>query len=101
MKIFRKKPRTTQQIKKKARRGLPKKLATKKGDFVLDTSAIIYGYLSNLLNKNVEGKIIIPNAVMAELENLANKGVEAGFNGMEEITKIHKHNKNINDGNHF
>ncbi|PIN77097.1 hypothetical protein COV15_03020 [Candidatus Woesearchaeota archaeon CG10_big_fil_rev_8_21_14_0_10_34_12] len=89
------KEKTTQEIKQKARRSLPKRLTAKKGDFVLDTSAIIYGYLPNLLNKKIEGKIIIPNAVMAELENLANKGIEVGFKGLEEITKIHKHGKNI------
>jgi ATPase len=33
---------------------------------------------------------MIPNAVIAELENLANKGREAGFIGLEEVANLHK-----------
>jgi len=43
-----------------------------------------------MIKKGISGKIIIPNAVMAELENLANKGREEGFLGLEEISSFHK-----------
>jgi len=42
------------------------------------------------LHKGLKGKLIVPNAVMAELENQANRGREEGFIGLEEITKLHK-----------
>jgi ATPase len=45
--------------------------------------------LPRLISKGLKGRIIIPNAVMAELENMANKGREEGFLGLEEIAKLH------------
>lgn len=58
--------------------------------YVLDTSVVIYRKISRLAKKGMQGMLLIPNAVVAELENLANKGVDAGFKGLEELAKLHK-----------
>jgi len=55
---------------------------------VPDTSAIIDGRLTNEINEGLEAKIIIPEFVVDEIENQANKGLEIGFTGIEEIRKI-------------
>lgn len=56
---------------------------------VPDTSIIIDGKLSDLLeNGEVESDIIIPEFVVDELENQANRGQETGYKGFEEIKKI-------------
>ncbi|MEM4648159.1 MAG: ATPase, T2SS/T4P/T4SS family [Candidatus Pacearchaeota archaeon] len=64
----------------------------KKDTIVVDTSIIIEGILSDLIkNSKLEvNKIIIPEAVISELENQANKGKEIGFVGIEEIENIKK-----------
>lgn len=87
--IFRRKP-ATQEIKERARKTLTFVMSRKKRSYVVDTSAIINRFLPSLLQKGLKGRIIIPNAVMAELENLANKGREEGFLGLEEVTRLHK-----------
>lgn len=79
----------SQKIKTKARRSLSCKFTRKLKNYVIDTSVIINKFLSSLIKKGLRGKIIIPNAVMAELENLANKGREEGFIGMEQVTQLH------------
>lgn len=56
--------------------------------YVLDTSAIIKKIPSKLIMKGIRGTIIIHNAVVAELEHLANLGDEAGFDGLEELGKL-------------
>ncbi len=81
---------TFQKIKRKARRTLNRKFEKEKRTYVVDTSAIINKFLPKLFDKGLKGKIIIPNAVMAELENLANKGNEAGFVGLEEVASLHQ-----------
>lgn len=59
--------------------------------YVLDTSAVIEKAITNLAEKKeIEGTILIPNAVVAELENQANKGLEIGFIGLEELQEIRK-----------
>lgn len=58
--------------------------------YLVDTSVIAQKRLVRLAKRKLEGIILIPNAVIAELENLANKGREAGFDGLEEIAKLHK-----------
>ncbi len=85
----RKKQTSTREIKKKARRSLNSNFAKIKKVYVADTSAIINKFISKLIRKGLQGKIIIPNAVMAELENLANKGIEAGFSGLDEVAGFH------------
>lgn len=56
--------------------------------YVLDTSAIIKKIPSKLIMKGIRGTFIIHNAVVAELEHLANLGQEEGFNGLEELGKL-------------
>lgn len=55
---------------------------------VPDTSAIIDGRLTEEIEEGLEAEIIIPEFVVDEVENQANKGLEIGFNGIEEIKKI-------------
>jgi len=57
---------------------------------VPDTSVIIQGVISKeLMANSLEFKrIVVHEAVMAELESQANKGRETGFIGLDEITKI-------------
>ncbi|MFP3222730.1 MAG: PIN domain-containing protein, partial [Nitrososphaeria archaeon] len=57
---------------------------------VLDTSVIINGFVSKLIEKGEikEATIIIPRAVIGELQNQATKGLEIGFKGLEELKKI-------------
>lgn len=88
MKFF--KDNKTRDIKRKARRGLNNKFGQNYRNYVVDTSSIINKFLPKLIRKGLKGKILIPNAVMAELENQANRGREEGFIGLEEITKLHK-----------
>ncbi len=80
---------TNQEIKKRARRTLNRRFEKKQRDYVVDTSVIINRFLPRLIEKGLKGKIIIPNAVMAELENLANKGNEAGFVGLDQVASLH------------
>lgn len=57
--------------------------------YVPDTSSIIEGVISGLLEKDeIEGRIVIHKAVIAELEHQANFGKDIGFLGFEEISKI-------------
>lgn len=62
--------------------------------YVVDTSAIIKKAITELLNKKkIDGTLLIPNAVIAELENQGNRGQEIGFIGLEEIQEIRKSKK--------
>ncbi|MDD5317589.1 MAG: PINc/VapC family ATPase [Candidatus ainarchaeum sp.] len=58
--------------------------------FVPDTSVIIDGRVTHLIaSGELEGaKIILPNAVIAELEHQANVGRETGGAGLSEITAL-------------
>src|SRR3989344_8608028 len=57
--------------------------------YVVDTSVIIERAVSRLINKNeIKGKILVPRAVVAELENQANKGQETGLLGLEELQNL-------------
>ncbi len=85
-----KKQSKTQEIKIKARRNLNRKVDGKKKNYVVDTSAIINKFLPRLFEKGLKGKILVHNSVMAELENLANKGNEAGFIGLDQVANLHK-----------
>lgn len=59
--------------------------------FVTDTSSIINGNVTELIN---EGKIaesdelLIPEFVISELENQANRGQEIGFEGLDELKSL-------------
>lgn len=57
--------------------------------FVPDTSVIIEGILSSMIDKGqITGTVIIHNAVLAELEHQANSKQEIGMIGINEIKKI-------------
>ena len=55
-----------------------------------DTSIVINGRLSSLMEsgKLIECEIIIPLAVIDELQAQASKGRDVGFRGLEEVKKI-------------
>lgn len=55
---------------------------------VVDTSVIVAGRVSEFIEKNKVEEIIIPEAVIAELEAQANFGRLSGFKGLVEIEKI-------------
>ncbi|MEM4946271.1 MAG: PIN domain-containing protein, partial [Archaeoglobaceae archaeon] len=55
---------------------------------VPDTSIIVSGGISKILEEKKVGEIIIPEAVIAELEAQANFGRISGFRGLAEIEKI-------------
>lgn len=57
--------------------------------YVTDTSIIIEKKVTELIKeKKIKGKIIIPNAVLAELEHQANENQSEGFLGLEEVKDI-------------
>ena len=78
------------EFKKNARKTLKSDFSQDFQSYVIDTSVVINKFLPTLIKKGLKGKIIIPNAVMAELENMANKGREEGFIGLEEVANLHK-----------
>ena len=56
--------------------------------FVLDTSVIVDGRVLKLLNKGVikdSDVVVVPNAVLAELEHQANKGLVIGMSGLDVL----------------
>jgi len=57
---------------------------------VPDTSVIVDGRITEMIERGeLEGStIIIPEAVVAELENQANQGRETGFNGLAELNRL-------------
>lgn len=59
---------------------------------VPDTSVIVDGRITKIVqDKEFTGcEVIVPEAVIAELENQANKGRETGFNGLEELKNLQK-----------
>jgi len=63
----------------------------KEKKYVVDTSAIIEKAVTELIKKKkISGTILVPNAVIAELENQANRGLEIGLIGLEEVQEIRK-----------
>ena len=65
---------------------------------VPDTSVIINGILSEMIEKGEikNTKIIIPKFVMEELQAQASRGREIGFKGLEEIKKLGEFEKGKN-----
>jgi len=64
-------------------------MTVKKTVYVADTSVIIEKKISELVKSDeIKGTIIIPNAVLAELENQANQNHTEGFLGLEEIKEL-------------
>ncbi len=73
-----------------------KKKKTKENKpIVPDTSVIINGILSDMIEKGKikDRKIIIPKFVMEELQAQASRGREIGFKGLEEIKNLHEYEK--------
>ena len=59
--------------------------------YVIDTSVVIEHAISKLIKEGkIEGTILLPKAVMAELENQANSGRDTGMIGLEEIQELQK-----------
>lgn len=85
-----KKPSYSSSVKQRARRSLNRQMSRQVKTYVIDTSVAINRFIKRLVNRGLQGKIIVPNAVIAELENLANKGLDVGFKGLEEIASLHK-----------
>lgn len=58
---------------------------------VPDTSTIINGSITERVESGEfqRAVIIVPEAVLAELETQANRGREIGFNGLEELRRLH------------
>ncbi len=57
--------------------------------YVVDTSVVIEKIVTKLAKeKKIEGTILVPHAVVSELENQANRGQEIGFLGLEEIREM-------------
>ena len=62
--------RRTSEIKRHARRTLHQPVSSNAIVYVIDTSIVANKFVTRLVRTGkVKGKIIIPNAVMAELEN--------------------------------
>ena len=60
-----------------------------KNNYVVDTSVVIERVISRYVNeKKIAGKILVPRAVLAELEHQANLGQETGFLGLEELQRL-------------
>ncbi len=62
---------------------------TRAQKYLVDTSVIAQKKLYRLFKTKIKGELLIPNAVIAELENLANRGQDIGFDGLEDIAKLH------------
>ncbi|MCC7558695.1 MAG: PINc/VapC family ATPase [Methanobacteriaceae archaeon] len=60
-----------------------------------DTSVIVDGRITTIVQeKEYDGcKVVIPEAVVSELEYQANRGRETGFNGLEELKNLQKLNQ--------
>jgi len=59
---------------------------------VPDTSVIVDGRITKIVQEDeFKGcEVVIPEAVVSELENQANRGRETGFNGLEELKNLQK-----------
>ncbi len=67
---------------------------------VPDTSVIVDGRITKIVQEEeFKGcEVVIPEAVVSELENQANRGRETGFNGLEELKNLQElYNEGIID----
>ncbi len=63
----------------------------KEETYVVDTSVLIDKQVSELIKKEkIKGRIVIPLAVLAELEHQANTNQTEGFLGLEEVKELRK-----------
>lgn len=74
---------------KKMQRVKSTEIGTRAQRYLVDTSVIAQKKLFRLFKTKLKGELLIPNAVIAELENLANHGNDVGFHGLDEIAKMH------------
>ena len=59
--------------------------------YIVDTSVVIERVVSRMIKENkIKGKILVPHAVVSELEAQANRGLEIGFIGLEELQELQK-----------
>lgn len=59
---------------------------------VPDTSVIIDGRITKIVKKSkARVKVVVPEAVVAELEYQANQGRESGFSGLEELERLRRY----------
>ncbi len=74
----------------KKRKIKPKNVEGEIKKVVFDTSAIIHGKLTELLEdgKLDKGEVVIPEAVLGELMAQATRGKDVGFIGLEELRKF-------------
>ncbi len=75
--------------KKKVQKVRSSDIGTQAQRYLVDTSVIAQKKLFKLFRDKIKGELLIPNAVIAELENLANHGNDVGFHGLDEIAKMH------------
>ncbi len=74
----------------KKRKVKPKSVKKKLKRVVFDTSAIIHGKITELVEKGEldRSEVIIPEAVIGELMAQSSKGRDIGFIGLEELKKL-------------
>jgi ATPase len=58
--------------------------------YVPDTSVIVDGRFTEFLKGRVPAKVIIPEALISEIEHQANEGRSIGFAGLEEMKRLRK-----------
>ncbi len=57
--------------------------------YVVDTSVVVDGRILDLVREGeIKGKIIVPKAVLCELEHQANMGLGIGFTGIEVLKEL-------------
>ncbi|EDY36115.1 PIN domain protein [Aciduliprofundum boonei T469] len=56
--------------------------------YVPDTSVIVDGRFVDFLNSEEVEEVIIPEAIVAEVEHQANSGLSVGFSGLSELRRI-------------
>ncbi len=57
-------------------------------DYVPDTSVIISGKFREFLSDKDDSRVILPEAMLAEIEHQANEGRSTGFTALEELKKL-------------
>ncbi len=57
-------------------------------DYVPDTSVIVSGKFREYIVKRKDARVILPEAMIAEIEHQANEGRSIGFTALEELKKL-------------
>ena len=57
-------------------------------DYVPDTSVIVSGKFREYIVKKKDARVILPEAMIAEIEHQANEGRSIGFTALEELKKL-------------